>query len=584
MCGIAGIYLKRGADHDFIETSLQGMQRDLFHRGPDSGGMHADERRGYLNRRLAIVGIAGGDQPIYNTARDIGIVYAGEVYNYQQLKRRYVDRGTEFHTATDTEVVLQAFAHEGTDGFRLLEGMFTFCVWNDTTDEVYLVRDAFGMKPLYIYEDERMIVFASEIGAILNVSGTDSSLDPRAIRDYLAFRYTLGPYTIYRHIRRVAAGTYVQLSPFGCREYAFADLAQDKAGVSPKSYGEAQEELRRLLTASVQSHLIGEVPIALLLSGGVDSSILAAILHRLDAPMACFNIGFPEVNEFAYSSAVAQKYGFPMHNIEITQETLIDNFRHILAELDEPIADPAQFPLYLLCKHVKEYATVVLSGEGADELFGGYPQYLTHDLALSGRERLPHFLKSSYYFLDGDDFMREVPVDGGWHRAAKFFRGDTVLGAMSNFDLSTWIPENLMMKADKMAMRHSLEGRFPYLNRQLVALVRSLPPSFLIGPQGAFKKILKDAFGAMLPDSVLNRPKMGFTVPVHLLLDKFRDLYLDALASLEHTEFAEIVNLAAVRSLFGRFLNNDREDALRNWTLFVLTTWVAERYRTAATV
>jgi asparagine synthase (glutamine-hydrolysing) len=334
----------------------------------------------------------------------------------------------------------------------------------------------------------------------------------------------------------------------------------------------------------VKSHLIGEVPIALLLSGGVDSSILAAILHRLDAPMACFNIGFPEVNEFAYSSAVAQKYGFPLHNIEITQDELVACFPRILAELDEPIADPAQFPLYLLCRHVRQHATVVLSGEGADELFGGYPQYLTHELPLSGRERLPHFLQSSYYFLDGDQFMRRVPVDGGWRRTVKYFRGDTVLGAMSNYDLSTWIPENLMMKADKMAMRHSLEGRFPYLNRQLVALVRSLPPKFLIAPDGEFKKILKDSFAPLLPESILKRPKMGFTVPVHLLLDKFCDLYLDALASLEKSEFAELVDLAAFRGLFERFLGNDRGEALRNWTLFVLTTWVAGRCRTPATL
>jgi len=577
MCGIAGIVLKRDRDRQFVQDTLHRLQQALEHRGPDSFGFHVEERHGFLNRRLAIVGIAGGDQPIYNEARDVGIVYNGEVYNYTELKNRYLAKGVRFYTSTDTEVVLQAYLQDGVDSFSVLEGMFAFCIWNDATGEIYLARDGFGMKPLYVYEDDKMILFASEVGAILSIPHIDKTLDPRGIRDYLAFRYIVGPYTIFRRIRRVGPGRYMRLSSAGCREYAFVDLGQCSGKVSSISYLEAQEELRRLLLESVRSHLIGEVPIALLLSGGVDSSILAGLLHQADAPMHCFNIGFPEVNEFAYSNAVAQKHGFPMHNIQIETDTIAKKFPSILGALDEPIADPAQFPLYLLCERIREYATVVLSGEGADELFGGYPQYLTHEQPLTATERLPHFLQSSHYFLDGDKYMRTVPVDGGWRRTAKYFRGDFVLGAMSNYDLSTWIPEDLMMKADKVAMRHSLEGRFPYLNKNLLEFVRSLPPSFLIGQNNAFKQILKDAFATLLPDSVLARPKMGFTVPIALVLHAFAGVYRDTLRALGGSEIADILDLDEVGGLFERFLKRGGEEPLRNWTLFVLISWIAQR-------
>lgn len=582
MCGVAGVVLKGVPNRQFVEDCLVHLKRDLEHRGPDSYGVHVEGNYGFLNRRLAIVDIAGGDQPIYNETGDVGIVYNGEVYNHAELKARYEEKGIQFRTSSDTEVVLQGYVRDGVASFAALEGMFAFCIWNSRTGEIYVARDVFGMKPLYLYEDRRMIIFASEIGAISNVPGVDMALDPRAVRDYLAFRYVVGPYTIYRNIRRVAAGTYVRLSAAGCREHVFADLCQKTRASVQISYAEAQEELRSVLLESVRSHLIGEVPIALLLSGGVDSSILAALLHRLQVPMHCFNIGFSEVNEFAYSNAVAEKYGFQMHNIEISSNDIADSFPNILRHLDEPVADPAQFPLYLLCSRIRRYATVVLSGEGADELFGGYPQYLTHTQPLTGSERLPHFLASSYYFLENDSYMPKVPIDGGWRRTAKYFQGETILGAMSNYDLATWIPENLMMKADKMAMRHSLEGRFPYLNRRLVSLVRSLPSSFLIGPNNAFKRILKDAFAEMVPATVLARPKMGFTVPVRQLLQGFAERYRETLDGLVQTDLAEILDLEAVRSLFERFVQRDGEETLLNWSLFILTSWVSERYRVAA--
>lgn len=581
MCGIAGIVLKGRPNRPFVTDIVRRLERALVHRGPDSSGMHIEDGCGFTMRRLAIVGITGGDQPIYTDDRSKGIVFNGEIYNYLNLKTSYQQQGEAFHTQTDTEVVLRGFARDGVEGFNRLEGMFAFCLWNQATGEIYVARDAFGMKPLYIYEDERMIVFSSEITAILALEETDKALNPIAVKDFLTFRYVLAPHTIYKRIRRAAPGTHVSIGPSGCRERAFADLARDAEGGRPLSYAAAQEQLFHTLVESVRSHLIGEVPIALLLSGGLDSSILAALLHRINAPMRCFSVGFPEVNEFAYSNAVTEKYGFPAQRVEITTADIVRSFPTIIGEMDEPLADAAQFPLYLLCHEIKKHATVVLSGEGADELFGGYPQYLTNDLQLTATERLPHFLRASYYFLETDHLMQNPPEDGGWHRTQKYFRGDTVLEAMSNYDLATWMPDDLMMKADKIMMRHSLEGRFPYLNRSLLSLVRSFPTHYLIGAGGVFKRILKDSFAGLLPDLIINRPKMGFSVPIGLLLKELQHRYRTDLEELRRHEIGSILNLDATSALFDRFLQGDGTTELQNWTLFTLTSWVASHQRHA---
>lgn len=577
MCGIAGVYLKGTPDRQKVELLLSGFERDLHHRGPDSSGVYVADRYGCVSRRLAIVGIAGGDQPIFDETGRYGIVYNGEVYNYRELRARYEARGARFHTATDTEVVLQAFIQEGVEGFARLEGMFALCVWDTATGEAWLARDPFGMKPLYLYEDGNTIMFASEMSALLAVSAADRALDPRGLADYLTFRYVNDPYTIFRCVRRVAAGSYVRVSAAGCRHYAIP-RPSGESSESRLSYREMQEELRRLLLRSVTSHLIGEVPVALLLSGGVDSSILAALLHQADCPLECFNIGFPELNEFAYSSAMARHCGFQLNNVEVGLAELDDNFDRIVDSLDEPIADPAQFPLFLLFEQIKGFATVVLSGEGADEIFGGYPQYMAAQAPASLRGQFANFLRASYYFLDHDSLVLPPASDSDWRRTAKHFSGRSLLSAMSRYDLKTWLPENLMMKADKMAMRHSIEGRFPYLDPVLVSFVGSLPAEYLIAPDGRQKAILKDSFADLLPETVLSRPKEGFSVPIGALLHRWRERYFDTLDTLERRAFGDLLDLAAMRQNFADFLAGDESGALRNWTCLILASWLRSRF------
>ena len=472
MCGIAGVFLKTGADEAFVADAMSRMETSIYHRGPDSYGAHIRPDRGFLNRRLAIVDQAGGEQPIYAAEGRAGIVYNGEVYNYEALREASEARGASFGTRTDTEAVLHAYLLDGPASFERLEGMFGLCIWDDRTGEVVLARDPFGMKPLYIYEDAHLVAFASEIRAILALPGLDLSLDADGIADYFTFRYTPAPRTIYKRIRRMAPGTYVELSPKGTGpERSFADLAALPPAEVPTDFEEAAAALRDMLSRSTKAHLIGEAPIALMLSGGVDSSVLAAILNSHGVTMEAFNIGFPEVNEFAYSSAVAQRHGFKLHNIEMTPEAVVASAEDILGALDEPVADPAQFPLYKLCAEIAKYATVVLSGEGADELFGGYPQYGSHARKRTWTHLLPEFLGASYYFLDNSAYLNRSPT---WPETRRHFLGRTPLVAQSTYDFKTWVPDNLMMKADKIAMRHSLEGSLPLSHARM--------PGFRQGP------------------------------------------------------------------------------------------------------
>lgn len=579
MCGIGGVVLKRHEEEGFIRDALASMGGAIVHRGPDSEGRHITARRGFVTRRLAIVDVKGGDQPIYRRGGELGIVYNGELYNYQSLRDALEAKGLEFATKCDTEVVLASFEEAGAEAFKSFEGMFGICIWDDQSDEVIVARDPFGIKPLYLYEDDEKFVFCSELKALMGVGRMDLSVDRAGVADYLTFRYFPTERTLFRRIRRLEPGTYARLSAGRASFYSFCDLAEQQPQFANLSFEEAKEAIKPLLESTVSSHLIGEVPIALLLSGGVDSSILAATLHDLNAPLRCFNVGFPDVNEFEYSNAITSMYGFETHNVEMDSERMPLFFDEMLEALDEPLADPAQLPLHQLLKRIREHATVILSGEGADELFGGYPQYWRYDESPGPQGEFSEFLRNSYYFLDGNLFLKEEGVGDRWRMTEKYYRGQTALDSMSTYDFKTWVPQNLMMKADKITMANSLEGRFPYLSLRLYEFARSLRPTYKISEAGQAKRILKEAYRNRLPSSVLDRPKMGFTVPVEAVLKLLEEETNRSLEYAQTSEFAEILSLPDIEGLFGEFRQGNRDLALRCWTLLVFFSWLRRNGR-----
>jgi asparagine synthase (glutamine-hydrolysing) len=585
MCGIAGIHHKHDVPASVLDQAAQHFRDSLRHRGPDGYGEHRSARAVYVNLRLAIVDRSGGDQPIY--APDAapwsaqGIVYNGEVYNWQALRQPLEGRYA-FSTHSDTEAVLATVLDQGDGGLARLNGMFGLCIWNEHEHSFLLARDRFGAKPLYVYEDEHCLAFASELRTLLGLPGLDHTLDPVGFQDYLSFRHGLAPHTQFARIRKLPAGSVLRFADGQSEVHAYAGIdLQEPATARPDA--DYIDELDHLLNQAVRSQLMGEVPIGVLLSGGLDSSAIAACVHQAGARLRAYSIGFPEVNEFEFSRDVARHFELDYHEVVLTQDDLRAGMDRVLGELDEPIADPACFALSRLCQDIRKDVTVVLSGEGGDEMFAGYGH---HQLALQpGMDRntlYAHFLHHSAVNLDANQWLRDKQMPLQHLRHRHFYdHADTVLNGMQSFELHTWMPENLMMKADKVLMAHSLEGRFPFLDLDLYRFASTLPQHMKLPHAGSSKHVLRQLMTPRLPASVTQRRKMGFTVPPSFFMPALRTRLQAAISDLRHTPVAEVLDLDAITRLLVASYDPVQGQAVppfKAWSLAVLLLWWADIY------
>lgn len=582
MCGIAGIWLKHAADGGRLDRAVKHFHQSMRHRGPDAFGEHRiGQQAVFVNLRLAIIDRSdSGNQPFYAPGGRKGIVYNGEVYNWQALRTPLENR-YPFQSRTDTEVVLATHVLHGNMAFATLNGMFGLCIWDEDAKSFVLARDRFGAKPLYIYEDEQCVAFASELKGLLGLEGLDLSPDPIGFQDYLAYRYNLAPRTLFKRIEKLPAGCLLRFIDGKRGEpRAFARL-QINEPQSTRSEGSYVEELDALLAASVSAQLMGEAPIGVLLSGGLDSSSIAAYVHKAGARLKAYSIGFPEVNEFTFSRDVARRFELEYEELMITQDELRAGMDRVLGELDEPIADPACFALSRLCQRIREDVTVVLSGEGGDELFAGYGHHqLALQDSLSRDELYLQFFYRSANNLNVSDWMRDKNLPLHHLRFRPLFdRADTPLCGMQNFELHTWLPEDLMMKADKIAMAHSLEGRFPFLDNALFDFAARLPREMKIPAPGTSKHVLRKLMEPQLPSSVLTRPKMGFTVPPAFFLAPLRERLMGAIESLRGTAIDEVLDLDGVRASFEQYYAAAPGSlpVFPIWNLSVLLLWWTEQ-------
>jgi asparagine synthase (glutamine-hydrolysing) len=575
MCGIAGVVSKGGpigpdAYFDYLQGSLR-------HRGPDGRGAWIEPNFVLAHTRLAIVDRAHGSQPMQSsTNKNIGIVYNGEIYNYTELRDNLLNVGCKFDTESDTEVVLKMYETYGTDSFEQLNGMFAFCIWDNSKKSLYLARDHAGMKPLYVYEDANMIVFSSEIRTILSMGGVDRSLDCLGFQDYLTFRYVRAPLTLFKNIKRLESGHYLEIHDGKIHKSKYHDLSYNYS-INSADCSVLQEQVISTLDEVVGSHLMGEVPVGVLLSGGLDSSTIAYLVSKKNANLTTFNIGYPEVNEFQYLRFVANRFGLKHIEITTTTDEFITDFDTVLCSLDEPIGDPACFPLYELCKELKKHVTVVLSGEGGDETFCGYPQYMR--MLLRGQRNpssFVEFLKQSYYYLNSDQFLAHESDNGYLDRYKSYFDDNSLTNGMMAYDLKTWVPEDLMMKADKIMMAHSLEGRFPFLDKRVMNLAHNIPEHYKID-QHTTKFILKKAMTPYLSEGIVNRQKMGFTVPVDILLTKMKNRVMDTFFSTNVENFlSDVLNIGRIRQMAADYYSRASHPAMQVWTMFILLSWFDE--------
>ncbi len=621
MCGITGIFSIIPTSH-VSRDLLQRMTSTLSHRGPDEGTVYVDGQVGLGHRRLSIIDVASGTQPIFNEDRTKAIVFNGEIYNFTPLRDELAKRGHRFTTHSDTETILHAYEEYGRDCVNHLRGMFAFVIWDSKQKLLFAARDRLGIKPFYYAWDGKTFLFASEIKAILEHPGASKALDPFAVDEYLTYLYVPAPRTIFQGIKKLRPGYTLTVSARGLEEHEYWDLTfAPQEQVSEKEW---REGLREQLREAVASHLMSEVPLGAFLSGGVDSSAVVATMAELDErPVTTASIGFRQAafDEITYARAVGERFHTRAH------EKIIDaNAAHILDTLswhfDEPFADSSMVPTYYVSQVAREHVTVCLSGDGGDENFAGYRRYrfdvaenkIRGLLPRSLREPMFHFLGSVYpkadwlprifraktlftnlslsperaYFhtmscftpamkrgLYTSALQKELGDYDPFVVMSPYFersKGWDPLSRIQYVDIKTYLVDDILTKVDRASMAHSLEVRVPLLDHKMVEYAASIPVRYKL-QKGEGKAIFKKMLEDLLPREILYRPKMGFSIPLaqwfrHDLKGVFEERVLAPGAFLH-----DLMHPQAIRSWWDQHLRGVRDYSTHLWALLMLECW-----------
>jgi asparagine synthase (glutamine-hydrolysing) len=620
MCGIAGFVESAAAAPtiagDERPALVRAMCGAIRHRGPDDEGVWIGEGAALGMRRLSIIDLATGHQPIHNEDRTVWIVFNGEVYNFGALRRDLEARGHRFYTATDTEAIVHAYEEWGASAIGRLRGMFGLAIWDVKQARLLLARDRVGIKPLHYAEAGGRLYFGSEIKSILCAPDVSRELDPAALDHYLSFLYTPRATSIFRGVKKLPPGHLLIWQNGRTRLERYWQIASDEPFSGSEQ--DAAARLREVLADAVRSHLVSDVPLGAFLSGGVDSSVVVGLMAEGGgAPVKTFSIGFdePAFDELEHARRVANHFGTDHHELVVRPDALAILDR-LIAHFDEPFADPSVIPTWYVSEMARRHVTVVLSGDGGDELFGGYDRYLPHPrvaafdrfgpkalrrVAALAADRLPHGVR-------GKNFLRHVGRDqrGRYLDAIRLFSVDekpdllsadvrrqlqgpdpeTLLARhfdrfaglpwasqMMRFDAETYLPEDVLTKVDRMSMAHSIESRVPLLDNEVIAFAGTLPAAFKI-KDGRRKHILKEVAASLLPPGMVDRPKQGFGVPLGVWFrgGDLRELFADTLLSpraLQRGYFQP----AFVRLLVNEHLSGKRDHTFRLWQLVVFERW-----------
>jgi asparagine synthase (glutamine-hydrolysing) len=559
MCGICGIV-------NFIESDpvdravVERMTGALAHRGPDDAGYFVEGRVGLGHRRLSIIDLSGGRQPIFNEDRSAAIVFNGEIYNYRPLAAELTAAGHTFKTRSDTETILHAYEEYGDDCVHHLRGMFGFAIWDRRQRRLLLARDRLGVKPVYYYRNGHFLAFASEIKSLLEIASIPREVDPEALDVYLSLRYVPGPETMFKNIFRLQPGHILVADDNGVRITKYWDI--DYPNPEPRAPEYLLGRFRELLEESVRLRLISEVPLGVFLSGGLDSSAILATMSKIGGghSVKTFSVGYAAssteeeaANEFEYARLAAGTFASEHHEYRLDASTFAEFVPDLVRYLDEPLADPSCIPLYFISRLAREHITVVLSGEGADETLAGYGIYgrmlaldrIYHGSGAFGRlapsiarltpsEKLRHYVRMCGQPLEtryqgvsrgfsaegklrliGEDRMKrsERRLQAIFGRYFKSVEKASALDQMLYVDAKVWLPDDILSKADKMTMANGLELRVPFLDHKLVEFAATLPNASKIHGKGG-KTLLRTAMRGVLPDAIIDRPKKGFPIPI----------------------------------------------------------------------
>lgn len=598
MCGIAGIFGRE--ERELVRRMISRMK----HRGPDDEGYYFDTDISLGMCRLSIIDVEGGQQPIYNEEGSICVVLNGEIYNFKELKIELETKGHKFYTRSDTEVLVHLYEEYGHNLFEKLDGMFAFAIWDSNKKELFLARDRLGIKPLYYTIVNNEFIFASEIKAIIEYEAINREVDKTALANYFSLRYVPAPKTMFEGIMKLKPAHYLAVNKDGIREERYWDL---KCAPMNRSQEYFEEKIIKGLQESVKERLIADVPLGAFLSGGVDSSFIVALMSQLiDEPVKTFSVGFigEEFDERSYASYVADYFGTDHHEIEVRIDRL-DILPKIVKHFDEPIADPAAIPTYLISEFARKNVKVVLTGEGGDEMFGGYERYQSELKFNRYLSLIPDpFRKSLKLFniipgkyatflssrvnevesyslrLEGYDNPPVLNIktennEGVKNMVEKSFQDKPdYLCKMIYFDTKYWLPDELLMKVDKMSMANSLEARVPFLDHRFVEFAFNIPSDYKIR-DGVEKFILKGAAKKILPDKVIERKKHGFNVPIKIWFRESRDI-IDHYMDKELLKQVEHLNAEKVTRVWNKHRRNRGDYEFFLWKVLNYAIWWEE--------
>jgi|Deesub1362B_J571_1020462.scaffolds.fasta_scaffold00769_3 asparagine synthase (glutamine-hydrolysing) len=622
MCGICGIiHVEKSIPHSLIKS----MCDTIYHRGPDDEGIFIKKNVALGARRLSIIDLVTGHQPLSNEDESIWIAYNGEVYNFPELKEILEKKGHKFKSRSDTETVVHCYEEWGEDFVNKLRGMFAFAIWDEKQKKLILVRDRIGIKPLYYtLLKDGTLVFGSELKTLLKYSEVEREIDPEALDLFLTLEYIPAPYTIFKNIKKLKAGHILTYQNGKIQIKKYWDIGKGNNKLNIKDINEYCEYLYYLLKESVKLRLISDVPLGCFLSGGIDSSTIVGLMSELGVkPIRTFSIGFEErsYNELKYARIIAQKFQTEHHEFVITPE-IIDLTEKLVNHLDEPFGDFSIFPTYLVSKIARDYVKVILSGDGGDEVFGGYEHYQAQKLA-----RIPflfpinHILK--YILIP---FPPQEKKKGFWNKLKRYSEGfyfskenrhfrwmmflhskykeklyspaflDYLRNSGSIFerypfneflkyaeymdetnkelylDLKTYLSDDILVKVDRMSMAVSLETRVPLLDHKLVEFAFQIPGNYKL--KGLTTKwIFKKTMERLLPRKNIYRGKEGFSIPIkNWLRNELKNMLCDYLNE-KNINLTDFFNFSFIKKMVNEHLDGKENHSHRLWALLVFEVW-----------
>lgn len=628
MCGITGLLAFNEVGR-FSLINLQNATDALARRGPDWGDTYLGFFVGLGHRRLSIIDTSeNGNQPISDPTGRYTIVFNGEIYNFKNLREQLIAKGISFRSQTDTEVLLYAYIVWGKDCLTMLQGFFAFAIYDKQENSLFLARDRFGIKPLLYYVDEDRFLFASEVKSIIQF-GIEKKLNLTALRQYLHLNYIPAPATIFQGIYKLLPGHFLQVKNGQVEQKIYYTIPKNwQENPTKLSYQAQQERFLELMEQSVQKRLVADVPLGAFLSGGVDSSVVVAMASRFVATLETFSIGYtdnPFFDETHYAESVAKHFATKHTTFRLSQKDIYDVLLEVLDYIDEPFADSSALPVYVLSKYVRKYLKVALSGDGADEMLGGYNKHwgeyqmrkgglaasllksllpLWQALPKSRNDKFSNKIRQFLRFAEGSHqpaserywlwagFTKDQEIAELLHPnlrnvAIEDFEASKkqILCHLQNNDLEALnevfytdmqlvLPNDMLTKVDWMSMANGLEVRVPFLDHEVVNFVFSLPVSSKID-KGVRKKVVQDAFRSVLPKEIYNRPKHGFEVPLLAWLrGDLRSLIENDLLQDRFVEQQGVFEVSAVRRLKNQlFSNNPQDSHARIWGLLVFQYW-----------